>query len=204
MLLNEIGRHKVFISFYSGDSWYKDELLRLNDRDHLFEDYSVGQGDIPDDLSDEQIRIRIRDEFIKDSTVLILLCGRETKKRKFIDWELHAAMYDSEKNPKTGILVINLPNNGNGCRANSDKEKEIVSPIGTWTSLDTIEEYHKNYPSMPERLIQNFYKKVPITVIDWARAIGNTENLKILIDEAFKRRKDNDYDIHEPLRRRNS
>jgi hypothetical protein len=28
---------------------------------------------------------------------------------KFIDWEVHASMYDSEKNPKMGIVCINLP-----------------------------------------------------------------------------------------------
>ena len=184
--------------------YYKEELLRLNNYFHIFEDYSVGQGDISDSLTDEQIRRKIRDEFIKDATVLILLCGKETKNRKFIDWELHAAMYDSEKNPKTGILVINLPGSGNGCRAISDLEKKIVSPMGSWVQLKTLEEYRNNYPSMPERLIQNFYKGVLITVINWEQAIINTENLKILIDEAFKRRKTNDYDTHEPLRRRNS
>ena len=113
-----IDRHRVFISYYHHDDQdYKDVLINMKEFDwstmrtqSIFEDCSVHQDEIDDTyMTDEQIRKEIRDNYIKDATVLILLCGQNTKRRKFIDWEIHAAMYDSDVNPKMGILIINLP-----------------------------------------------------------------------------------------------
>ena len=112
-----IERHKVFISYYHfDDQYYKNKLIEMNHfnfeklkYESIFEDYSVRNGDIDDTfMTSEQIRRKIRDEYIKDATVLILLCGKNTKKRKHVDWEIHAAMYDSEVNPQMGIIVINF------------------------------------------------------------------------------------------------
>ena len=104
-------KHKVFISYYhKDDQCYKDKLLELNKKYDIFDNYSVPENDVDDSgKKRESIRKIVRDKYIKDATVLVLLCGRNTRRRKFIDWELHAAMYDTKKNPKMGILVINLP-----------------------------------------------------------------------------------------------
>lgn len=113
-----IDRHKVFISYYhKDDQAYKNQLINMTEldfatkcRQSIFEDYSVHENEIDDTgLNSEQIRCIIRDEYIKDATVLILLCGQNTKTRKHIDWEIHAAMYDSDANRQMGIIVINLP-----------------------------------------------------------------------------------------------
>jgi hypothetical protein len=60
-------------------------------------------------MTDEQIRREIRDDYIAGATVLVLLCGEHTKERKYIDWEIQAAMTDAETNHKMGIVVVNLP-----------------------------------------------------------------------------------------------
>ena len=57
-------------------------------------------------MTDEQIRIKIRDEYLRQTTVTILLVGTETQYRKHIDWEVYSSMRDSEKNPKSGICFI--------------------------------------------------------------------------------------------------
>lgn len=150
-----IPTHRVFISYYHhDDQFYKDTIIAWNKVWGLFDDWSVNDGDIDDTyMSDEQIRLKIRDEYIKDATVLVLLCGRNTKHRKFIDWELHASMYDSEKNPKMGILVVNLPGCSNGVRAVERREKDIVSPNGSWTTLKSKAEFMDAYPDAPQRII---------------------------------------------------
>lgn len=87
-------KHKVFISYHhDNDQWAKEKLLELNSKYDIFIDRSVDTGDISDDLSDEKIRKKIRDEYLRD-TVTILLVGTETKNRKHIDWELYSSMYD--------------------------------------------------------------------------------------------------------------
>ena len=40
---------------------------------------------VDDSLSDEQIRQKIRDEYLKDVDVTIVVVGSDTKNRKFID-----------------------------------------------------------------------------------------------------------------------
>ena len=57
---------------------------------------------------------------------------------------------------------------------------------------------------MPSRIIDNFIKNVPITVVDWDRVYNNPNILMELIDNAFKRRKTISYDHSAPLRKNNS
>ena len=103
-------KHKVFISYHhKNDQDYKNSLCELNKICDIFIDMSVNTNDIDDDLDDETIRTKIRDDYLKDSTVTILLVGTETKNRKHIDWELYSSMYDGAVNKKSGVLVINLP-----------------------------------------------------------------------------------------------
>lgn len=199
-------KHKVFISYHHDlDQDKKETLLELNKVYDLFDDYSVSDGEIDDNLSAEQIRIKIRDNFIRNAKVLILLCGQKTKNRKHIDWEINAAMFNTELNPRLGIVVINLPSITNSfVRASTDEEKELISPESRWMTLNTREEYVERYPYMPERIIDNFVKDVPISVVDWNRIYQNPLILKKLVDNAFNRRKDISYDHSRPIRRNNS
>lgn len=197
-------RHKTFISFHCDDEWAKTYLEQLNDYGDYFVNKSVQEGDIDDDLPDEKIRQIIRDEFLRDTTVTVLLVGQKTKTRKFIDWEIHASMIDTTKNPKSGIVCINLPSAPQSNRAPSDREKHLVNPYATWTSFRSRKEYEENYPYMPSRIIDNISENVDITVIDWSSVVNDISKLIELIDIAFKRRKDLNYKTHAPLRRRNS
>ena len=218
----KIQRHRVFISFHNADDYYKRVLIGMKEYNcdtcqmqSIFEDYSVGDGDIDDTyLSDEQIRKIIRDEYIKTATVLVLLCGEKTKNRKFIDWELHAAMFNTENNPKLGILVINLPTiEGKQCvRVGQDDEKNLIPSNRNWFSIKTRAGYEESYPYLPSRIIDNLESAlsdntiVPITVIDWSTISNNPASLKTLIDNAYNRSRSKNvhYNHSTPLRRRNS
>lgn len=200
-------KHRVFISYYHyDDQYYKDELLRQNTQYGLFEDYSVHQDEIDDSgKSSEDIRRIIRDNYIKDATVLLLLCGKNTKTRKHIDWELHAAMFNTQNNPKMGILVVNLPGTSNWRRAGLAEDRELVSPGNcNWVHLATRADYENNYPDMPSRIIDNFIKDVPISVADWNTIDNNPDTIRQLIDNAFNRKGTNNYDHSTPLKGRNS
>lgn len=210
--MNYIPRHKVFISYYHAyDQFYKNQLINKKEFyggsfQSIFEDCSVHENEIDDTgLSAERIRQIIRDEYIREATVLILLCGQNTKRRKHIDWEIHAAMFDTVLNPKMGILVINLPSIRQSIRAGKEEDKPLIAPWGShWTFLGSRQEYEEYYPYMPSRIIDNFVKNVPISVVDWDTIANDTQTLKQLIDNAYQRRKTNEYDHSAPLRRNNS
>ena len=102
--------HKVFISYHhANDQWYKDNLVSMGKYQKIFIDQSVDTGDISDNLSDPAIREKIRDEYLRDSTVTIVLVGQETKRRKHVDWEVYSSMIDGKINKKSGISPLTYP-----------------------------------------------------------------------------------------------
>lgn len=185
-------------------------LLQANKLYDLFDDNSVHENDVDDTgLTDEQVRKIIRDDYIQEATVLVLLCGQNTKRRKHIDWEIHAAMYNSDVNPQMGILVINLPSISNGQRmiaCGQDEEQIMSNTFTTWTPLKKdIEDIEYDYPYLPHRIVTNLARdNVAISIVNWDVIANDFEKLKYLIDKAYDRRNVNSYDHSEPLRRRNS
>lgn len=200
--------HKVFISYHhTNDQYYKNELHDFNNIYGIFLDHSVDTGDIDEGLDDSRIREIIRDEYLRDSTITIVLIGTETKNRKHVDWEIYSSMYDGKINKKSGILIINLPTvNCSWHTAPHAGEKERVYPENTdWTSIDNRAEYESRYPYMPARIIDNLLKsEVKISVVDWSRIETNPDILSFLIDVAFNDRASCDYDLGRPMRRANS
>lgn len=196
--------HRVFISYHhDNDQGYKDTLVKWAKENEIFIDCSVDTGDIDDDLSDERIREIIRDEYLRDSSVTILLVGTETKHRKHVDWELYSSMYDGKINKKSGIIVINLPSTKNTlCHATHDGEKTVVFPeIKSWTNIDSRAEYEQLYPYMPARIIDQWMKHVPISAIAWDDlTVGK---LKYMVEMAYSDKTNCDYDLSRPMRRKN-
>ena len=102
-------RHKVFVSYHhSQDEGYKTRFCKMLGSDIV--DKSVTDGDIDVDLKTDTIRQKIRDEFISDASVTVVLTGRCTWQRKHIDWEIGSSLRDTKKNARCGVLGILLPN----------------------------------------------------------------------------------------------
>lgn len=111
-------RHKVFLSFHHGDPLrdpycgqkYKERFERLfsSQYDAMISN-SVQDGDIVDGIATETTRQKIRDEYIADATVTIVLVGPETWKRKHVDWEISSSIRDTARNPRCGLIGILLP-----------------------------------------------------------------------------------------------
>ena len=103
-----VPRHKVFVSYHHAlDQGYKNEFCRK--LGHDFVDRSVEDGDIDPTLKTQGVRQKIRDEFIADATVTVVLVGRCTWKRKHVDWEIGASLRETKANPRCGLLGILLP-----------------------------------------------------------------------------------------------
>jgi len=80
-------RHKCFVSYHLADI---DEVTTfLDDFATEFIPRSVGvteEDDFVDSTDNEYIKRRIREEYLTDSTVTIVLLGGCTWARKFVDW----------------------------------------------------------------------------------------------------------------------
>jgi hypothetical protein len=103
--------HKVFISYHhANDQKYRDAF------ESFFAEYynimiskSVQIGDIEAFLKTDTIRQKIRDEYLRDSTVTVVLVGTETWKRKHVDWEISSSIRETTYSSRSGLVGILLP-----------------------------------------------------------------------------------------------
>lgn len=101
-------KHKVFISFHEKDIQYKKAFVRMMGQRIV--DRSVDTGNIDDTgLKPATVRQTIRDEYIRDASVTIVLIGLRTWQRKHVDWEIGSSIRRTKKNPRCGLLGILLP-----------------------------------------------------------------------------------------------
>ena len=195
--------HEVFICYHhANDQGYKEALIQFNSEHRIFIDGSVDTREISDTLTDEQIRIAIRDYYLADSTVTIVLVGTETMNRKHVDWEIYSSMRDGALNKKSGILVVTLPTiSSTYFTAAHEKEKSIVYPdVASWTSITERSVYEQRYPHLPARIIDNLLApNAKVSVAPWERLTVQT--LSTLIECAYEDRASCEYDLSRPMRR---
>ncbi|EPL6453487.1 TIR domain-containing protein [Providencia rettgeri] len=104
-------RHKVFVSYHhANDQNYRNKFEELFTNIYdIMVSKSVQIGDIDTNLKTETIRQKIRDEYLADSTVTIVLIGSETWKRKHVDWEISSSIRDTKNSTRSGLIGIILP-----------------------------------------------------------------------------------------------
>jgi hypothetical protein len=101
--------HKIYISYdETNDQEYRDRLEAL-----CYDKACISRSPtlrIIGDASDtEELCLRVRNEQLKDSSVTIVLIGKDTWKRKIIDWEILSSLHDSDIHSRNGLLGIVLP-----------------------------------------------------------------------------------------------
>ena len=157
-------RHNVFVSYYHAeDQYYRERFEGLfSDVHDIMVSKSVEIGDIDPNLKTETIRQKIRDEYLKDSTVTVVLVGSHTWQRKYVDWEIGSSIRETKNNTRSGLLGILLP---------------------------TYPSYHSdtyNPYTIPPRLHDNIECKFA-KIYSWNDDPGKVQQW---IDDAFKRRKE--------------
>lgn len=107
-LPRNITKRKTFLSYY-----HKDDQAYKQYFENLFGDLivnkSVQDGDIKSDNSDDYIKKLIQDGYLSDTTVLVILLGKNTKHRKHVDWEISGALNYKVGDHYAGILGVVLP-----------------------------------------------------------------------------------------------
>lgn len=166
-------KHKVFVSFHHADDDYRLEFENaFSNNVETFVSRSVKDGDIDQYIKTDTARRLIRDKFISDSTVTIVLIGKNTWRRKHVDWELGYSLKSTSQNTRSGLIGILLPNyekcSNYRCEVKTTRDGTSYTPC-----------------NIPPRLYDNIrsgYAKIYSCPI-------NANNLKSWIHEAFDNRK---------------
>ena len=156
-------RHRVFVSYHhENDQQYKDRLVEEMAADIV--DRSVEDGDIDERLKTEAIWEKIRDEHLADASVVLVLIGRHTWSRKFVDWEVGSALNQSKNSSRSGVLGMVLPDHPD---------------YGTGRRDSTL---------LPQRLAANIEGDDPyVRLYDWP-GDGSLSVIRDWVHTAFQRR----------------
>jgi hypothetical protein len=198
---------KTFTSYHHRlDQDYKEAFVHWAEGCGLIQDMSVGVGEIDELLEPQAIRRRIRDFYLKDTEVTVLLCGAETRFRKHIDWELKSSMIDGIVNHRSGILVINLPSSGSDHWYKAyGGEEDVVYPdyTGNWITIESKAEHETRMPNMPKRIIDNLVNPgTKISIVPWDRVFNHPDRLKFLLENARDFGSKSEYDLTRKMRMR--
>jgi hypothetical protein len=164
-------KRKTFVSYY-----HKDDQSFREKFEKLFGDLvvskSVDTNDIDSDNCDEYIKQLIQNDYLSDTTVLVVLVGPKTKCRKHVDWEISGALNLKVGENYAGLLGILLPSHPDYAKG---------------------EYFYKN---LPERFALNAKSDYAV-VINWTE---DRAEMQKWIEEAFSRRIDSEKIVNHYLK----
>ncbi len=152
-------RHKCFISYDTADKKAVDDFCDKFDGVFIRRGLKM-EDDIIDSNNTDYVMQRIRQLYLHDSTVTIVLVGKCTWARRFVDWEVQSSLRISQSAPPpNGLIAIqlwnsykSLPNRVN-LNVESGYAKFYTYPSTTSNLSNIIDEAFRNRSNSD--LIQN-------------------------------------------------
>lgn len=182
-------RHRVFVSYYHDeDQYYRDWFERMfSDIHDIMISESVEIGDIDDTrLSTDRVFQIIRENYLQDSTVTVVLIGAHTWQRKFVDWEIGSSIRQTKASSRSGLLGILLPTYPKPSGIFGALNNALGTP---YNDIKTIycngRSVYYDYKTIPPRLHDNIecgYAKI----YNWSE---NPRTVQSWIHDSFQRRR---------------
>ena len=106
-------KHRCFVSYHKVNSTaVKNFVEEFSD---VFTAKTVGVTDEDDFINSDDrdyVMRRIREKYLSNTTVTIVLIGECTKARKYVDWEIASTLRNDPVNGRSGLLGINMKSVG--------------------------------------------------------------------------------------------
>lgn len=137
-------RRKCFISYHHADQAAVNQFVRDFDHSHdCFIARGLGEempGDVIDSTNTDYVMAKIRERFLADSTVTIVLMGKCTWARRYVDWELQSSLRRGSSATPNGLLGIKLPG------FTSFPQRFLANLSSDWPAKDCYAR-HMDYPA---------------------------------------------------------
>ncbi len=108
-----IVRRKCFISYHHADQAEVSQFVRSFDHEQdAFIARGLGQEmteDIINSTNTDYVMGRIRQLYLGDSSVTLVMLGKCTWARRYVDWEIQSSLRQGENTMPNGLLAIKLP-----------------------------------------------------------------------------------------------
>lgn len=127
-------RRKCFISYHKDDAPEVEEFISTFDYLHrIFLSRSINEMEatIVNSNDRDYIMRRIREKYLSDSTVTLVMLGRCTWSRKFVDWEIASSLRDDPINRRNGLIGISLRSVGSDSISLPDR---LADNLGIYTN----------------------------------------------------------------------
>ena len=99
--------HKCFISYHAADSEAVDDFCEKFSGSFIRRGIQM-EDDIIDSDNTDYVMQRIRQLYLQDSTVTLVLIGKCTWARRFVDWEVQASLRQPKDGYANGLLAVQL------------------------------------------------------------------------------------------------
>lgn len=67
------------------------------------------EDDFIDSEDTDYVMRRVRDKYLGDSTVTIVMVGQCTWARRYVDWEVYSSLRNAPGRPRNGLMAVTLP-----------------------------------------------------------------------------------------------
>ena len=156
-------KRRVFVSYHHQDQTAVDVFRAcFGDTYDVFSDASLDR--LIDSNDTGYVSRTIREDYITGTSLTIVLCGVDTWKRKYVDWEIHSTLLKDH-----ALLGIMLPNIQGAMQSDGQRRWLVPSRLHT-----NIEGGYAHFITWPENAA------VLSTAID--HAVARSEQLKHMKD----------------------
>ncbi|MFE1798194.1 TIR domain-containing protein [Streptomyces sp. NPDC059517] len=169
-------RHKCFLSYHAVDA--PEVLSFVNTYGEFFIPRAIGVSeDDPVIQSDnnDYIMDRIREKYLADTTVTIVMVGKCTWARKFVDWEVYSTLRKDKVNRLSGLLALQLPS---GRTSNAPLPGRVDDNVVRYSGEDAGYARYYTYPTTGSTL-QNWIHDAYTARRDRSHLISNGRARKI-------------------------
>ena len=105
-------KRRCFISYHHADEREVQTFLDTYSNAEVFTHRALGLDmayDIVDSNDTDYVMRRIREQYMQNTSVTIVMVGQNTWKRRYVDWEIAASLRNGFANPANALLGIKLP-----------------------------------------------------------------------------------------------
>lgn len=105
-------KRRCFISYHHADEDEVRDFLDTYSNWEVFTHRALGlemEPDVINSMDTDYVMRRIRELYMQNTSVTIVMVGRNTWGRRYVDWEIAASLRNAMYAPANGLLGIKLP-----------------------------------------------------------------------------------------------